>query len=73
MADKDFKPVVFVDKFTEGVLDPNEEMEYFVQDGGYIVANTAPGCWGPMLTPKLKGGHEVTKPVYVEGLKWETA
>jgi len=22
MADKDFKPVVFVDKFTEGVLDP---------------------------------------------------
>lgn len=67
MADKDFKPVVFVDKFTEGVLDPNEEMEYFVQDGGYIVANTAPGCWGPMLTPKLKGGHEVTKPVYVEG------
>jgi len=24
-------------------------------------------CWGPMLTPKLKGGHEVTKPVYVEG------
>jgi len=49
------------------VLDPNEEMEYFVQDGGYIVANTAPGCWGPMLTPKLKGGHEVTKPVYVEG------
>ena len=36
MADKDFKPVVFVDKFTEGVLDPNEEMEYFVQDGGYM-------------------------------------
>src|SRR5699024_8265185 len=35
--------------------------------GGFIVANTAPGCWGPMITPELKGGHEVTRPVYVEG------
>lgn len=42
-------------------------MEYHVKDGGQIIANTAPGCWGPMITPKLKGGHEVTKPVYVEG------
>ena len=34
---------------------------------GEIVANTAPGCWGPMLTPCLRGGHEVTVPVAVEG------
>src|SRR5699024_1997014 len=47
--------------------DPEEKMRYFVKDGGHIVANTAPGCWGPMITPELKGGHEVTKPVYVEG------
>ncbi|WP_273478754.1 acetamidase/formamidase family protein [Ignavigranum ruoffiae] len=58
--------VVFVDEFTNGVLDPNLEMEYKVENGGYIVAKTAPGCWGPMITPKLKGGHEVTKPVFVE-------
>lgn len=58
---------VFVNTFTNGILDPNEEMEYAVRDGGHIVANTAPGCWGPMITPALKGGHEVTKPVYVEG------
>lgn len=38
-----------------------------VKDGGHIVANTAPGCWGPMITPELKGGHEVTVPVAVEG------
>src|SRR5690606_6462610 len=38
-----------------------------VKDGGTIVANTAPGCWGPMITPQLKGGHEVTVPVFVEG------
>jgi formamidase len=38
-----------------------------VEDGGTIIANTAPGCWGPMITPHLRGGHEVTQPVYVEG------
>jgi acetamidase/formamidase len=38
-----------------------------VKDGGFIVANTSPGCWGPMLTPKIEGGHEVTQPVAVEG------
>ncbi|MCM3799624.1 acetamidase/formamidase family protein [Caldibacillus thermoamylovorans] len=58
---------VYVNHFTNGILDPNEEMEYVVKDGGHIIANTAPGCWGPMITPALKGGHEVTKPVYVEG------
>jgi len=61
------KRTVFVDQFTDGVLDPRLEYEYAVKDGGHIVANTAPGCWGPMLTPELKGGHEVTKPVAVEG------
>ncbi|TFJ94137.1 acetamidase/formamidase family protein [Lentibacillus salicampi] len=61
------KQTVYVNDFTDGVLDPDKEMEYVVQDGGYIVANTTPGCWGPMITPQLKGGHEVTKPVYVEG------
>ncbi len=59
--------IVYVDQFTDGVLNPKEEMAYRVNDGGYIVANTTPGCWGPMITPALKGGHEVTKPVYVEG------
>ena len=38
-----------------------------VRDGGHIVANTAPGCWGPMITPELRGGHEVTVPVAVAG------
>ena len=58
---------VYVNHFTDGVLDPNIKMEYVVEDGGMIIANTAPGCWGPMITPALKGGHEVTKPVYIEG------
>ncbi|RWZ51357.1 acetamidase/formamidase family protein [Halobacillus fulvus] len=61
------KQTVYVNRFTDGVLDPSREMEYRVRNGGHIVANTTPGCWGPMITPALKGGHEVTKPVYVEG------
>lgn len=58
---------VFVDTFTDGVLDPNRPMLGPVRDGGHIVANTAPGCWGPMITPAIRGGHEVTQPVAVAG------
>lgn len=45
------KQTVYVNRFTDGVLDPGKEMEYKVRDGGHIVANTTPGCWGPMITP----------------------
>lgn len=38
-----------------------------VADGGEITFLTAPGCWGPMITPTLRGGHEVNIPVAVEG------
>ncbi len=58
---------VFVNTFTNGILDPAKPMLGPVRDGGTIVANTAPGCWGPMITPAIRGGHEVTQPVYVEG------
>lgn len=61
------KQTVYVDTFTDGVLDPSKPMLGPVKNGGSIVANTTPGCWGPMITPRLKGGHEVTQPVYVEG------
>ena len=58
---------VYVNEFTDGVLDPEKPMLGPVKDGGHIIANTAPGCWGPMITPELRGGHEVTIPVAVEG------
>lgn len=61
------KETILVNEFVDGVLDPEKEMLGPVKNGGHIVANTAPGCWGPMITPCLKGGHEVTKPVFVEG------
>jgi formamidase len=58
---------VFVDQFTDGLLDPARPMLGPVKDGGHIVANTAPGCWGPMITPSIRGGHEVTRPIAVSG------
>ncbi|MBN2516882.1 MAG: acetamidase/formamidase family protein [Deltaproteobacteria bacterium] len=57
---------VTVTTYTNGILDPDEPMLGPVKDGGIIEANTMPGCWGPMITPHLRGGHEVTQPVYVE-------
>ncbi|QKG83907.1 acetamidase/formamidase family protein [Kroppenstedtia pulmonis] len=58
---------VYVNTFTNGILDPEKPMLGPVRDGGHIIANTTPGCWGPMITPSLRGGHEVTQPVWVEG------
>lgn len=67
MKSNQAKQTVYVNTFTDGMLDPAQPMLGPVKDGGHIIANTTPGCWGPMITPRLKGGHEVTQPVYVEG------
>ena len=58
-----------VSTFTGGVVGPSVPMIGPVVDGGTIIAETAPGCWGPMITPSFRGGHEVTTPVAVEGAK----
>jgi len=60
-------PTVFVDTFTDGLLGPDVAMLGPVADGGHIVWNPAPGCWGPMITPAIRGGHEVCRPVAVDG------
>ena len=56
---------VFVSELTDGILDPAKTMLGPLIDGGTIVGNTAPGCWGPMITPRIRGGHEVTRPVFI--------
>jgi formamidase len=56
-----------VSTFTNGLVGPSIPMLGPLVDGGTIVAETAPGCWGPMITPSFRGGHEVTSPVAVEG------
>jgi formamidase len=58
---------VFVNSYVDGILSPSRPMLGPVRDGGHILTNTAPGCWGPMITPAIRGGHEVTQPVAVEG------
>ena len=63
------RQTVFVDTFTDGLLGPDVQMAGPVADGGHIVVNTSPGCWGPMITPSIRGGHEVCTPVAVEGAK----
>jgi len=63
----DARRTVMVSELTDGILDPAKPMLGPVTSGGTIVGNTAPGCWGPMITPRIRGGHEVTRPVYVDG------
>jgi acetamidase/formamidase len=58
---------VFVDTFTDGLLGPDVAMLGPVADGGHVVWNSTPGCWGPMITPSIRGGHEVAQPVAVAG------
>ncbi|WP_088006188.1 acetamidase/formamidase family protein [Indiicoccus explosivorum] len=64
---KTAQETLLVNRYVNGVLDPGLDMLGPVKDGGHIIAHTAPGCWGPMITPCIRGGHEVTQPVYVEG------
>jgi len=58
---------VFVQRFTHGLIGPDTGFFSSIPSGGRIRAVTPPGCWGPMITPDFRGGHEVTQPVYVEG------
>lgn len=30
-----------------------------------LSGNSTPGCWGPMITPPIRGGHELCQPVAV--------
>jgi acetamidase/formamidase len=57
------------DEFVDGIIGPSVKMLGPVVSGGTIVFETAPGCWGPMITPRLRGGHELNVPVAVEGAK----
>ena len=56
-----------VDEYTLGLVGSDQEWAGTVADGGIVRTHTPPACWGPMITPKFRGGHEVTKPIAVEG------
>jgi len=59
--------VILNDRFTDGIIGPSVKMLGPVKNGGLIIYITTPGCWGPMITPTIRGGHEVNVPVAVEG------
>ncbi|AZI35539.1 acetamidase/formamidase family protein [Caenibius tardaugens NBRC 16725] len=63
----DAMTIVQVSDYSGGIVGPGIEPAGTVQNGGTIRTGTPPGCWGPMITPKFQGGHEVTRPVLVEG------
>ena len=56
-----------VSTYTRGIVRPGNPILGPVADGGTLRVGTPPGCWGPMITPKFQGGHEVSQPVAVEG------
>jgi formamidase len=58
---------VGVYEYSGGIVGPGVTPAATVKNGGIIRTGTPPGCWGPMITPKFQGGHEVTRPVMVEG------
>jgi len=66
---REIKDEVFVDEYTGGLVGPSLGFAATIKDGGYIGCVVPPGCWGPMITPEFRGGHEVTRPVGVEGAR----
>lgn len=67
--DSEIKDEVYVDEYTGGLVGPSLGFAATVKDGGYIRCVVPPGCWGPMITPEFRGGHEVTRPVAVQGAR----
>jgi acetamidase/formamidase len=57
---------MYVNTYTNGVIGPHVTMTEPIDDGECVTFHTAPGCWGPMITPTLRGGHEVCTPVHIK-------
>ncbi|MCU4751354.1 acetamidase/formamidase family protein [Halobacteria archaeon AArc-curdl1] len=66
MAQHEIQQRLSVDQYTLGLVGPNQDWAGTVADGGTIETYTPPACWGPMITPEFRGGHEVTRPIRVE-------
>jgi acetamidase/formamidase len=67
MAQQEVQQELRVDQYTLGLVGPDQTWAGTVADGGTIKTQTPPACWGPMITPEFRGGHEVTQPIRVEG------
>ncbi|MFX1465012.1 MAG: acetamidase/formamidase family protein [Promethearchaeota archaeon] len=57
---------VYVSEFVD-LIGPKTNMLGPVRDGGVVTTGTEPACYGPMITPEIKSGHTITRPVAVAG------
>lgn len=57
---------IFIDEYVD-LIGENVSHKYIIKDKSIVNVELPPGCWGPMITPSIKSGHEVSKPIYVEG------
>ena len=67
VENKGLRSRIVVEEYTGGLIGPSLEMVGTLKDGGTISTVSPPGCWGPMITPEFLGGHEVSRPVAVQG------
>jgi len=67
IEEKGIRNRIVVEDYTGGLIGPSLEMLGTLKDGGTISTVSPPGCWGPMITPEFVGGHEVSRPVAIEG------
>ena len=67
MSQQSVQEELHVDQYTLGLVGPDQEWAGTVADGGRVTTHTPPGCWGPLVTPSFRGGHEVTRPIRGEG------
>ena len=58
--------IVNVSEFVD-LVGPETDMLGPVKNGGLIVTGTEPACYGPMITPEVKSGHTVSRPIAVSG------
>jgi len=64
--EKSNENIVYVSEFVD-LIGPETEMLGPVEDGGRIVTGTEAACYGPMITPEVKSGHTISRPVAVAG------
>jgi acetamidase/formamidase len=57
---------LFINEFVD-TIGGEITKEFTIKDKSTVKVELSPGCWGPMITPSIKSGHEVSKPIYVEG------
>lgn len=62
------KEVNKIEEYVDLIGGNENEGELFDSEA-YFEIITPPGCWGAMITPSIKSGHEVSKPVYFKDAK----